>query len=341
MQYLVKIIDNYNVKLINIMNTRNSLLNERVKKIFVINLLEDTSKRNYIITLMSKLQLNFTLVIVDRISNEIYHTLCIDQKISKEELGCCLSHLYCLRKIIENNYENAIIFEDDIIFHKNFINEFMKIDLEMCDFLLLGAHDYNFASLNYLYVKENGLYHPNENSIHLYGAHANYYSLQGAKCMFEIRISQISFFDKEYMLLFNYFTDTSFICYPNLVVSDISKSHLNHGKPFLTNEEIEYYTNCFIEFDFQQYHFIYLDIFTPFYISNDGNVSLLSLKNTSNIGVSNEPQETQENECDYQDYLSMHLHKKYIHLNIEEIQLIKNRFTLDFFTIKDITSFQI
>ena len=36
------------------------------------------------------------------------------------EVGCYLSHMWCLQDIVKNNYNNAIIFEDDIIVHKNF-----------------------------------------------------------------------------------------------------------------------------------------------------------------------------------------------------------------------------
>ena len=86
MDTLINIIKNYNVKLINITNDKNSILNKKVKKVFVINLLEDVLKRNYIVTIMNKLKINFTLVIVDKIQENIYDTLCPKKHISKEEL---------------------------------------------------------------------------------------------------------------------------------------------------------------------------------------------------------------------------------------------------------------
>ena len=85
MDTLINIIKNYNVKLINITNDKNSILNKKVKKVFVINLLEDVLKRNYIVTIMNKLKINFTLVIVDKIQENIYDTLCPKKHISKEE----------------------------------------------------------------------------------------------------------------------------------------------------------------------------------------------------------------------------------------------------------------
>ena len=101
------------------------------------------------------------------------------------------------------------------------------------------------------------MYRPSENSNNLYGAHANYYSLKGAKAMFKIRTSEISFFDKEYMLMFKHFKNSSFICYPNLVISNISSSTLNHNREILSTLEHEYYRKCFVNFNFNMYNFIY------------------------------------------------------------------------------------
>jgi GR25 family glycosyltransferase involved in LPS biosynthesis len=316
MDNLKNILFNYKVKLININNNKNSIINEKIQKIFVINLLEDSLQRNYIITIMNKLNINFTLVIVNKVLDKDYQDLCPKKHISKEELGCCLSHLYCLNYIIKNNIKNSIILEDDVIFHKKFVKEFTKIDLNNCDFLLLGAHDYSFSSLNYLHVQKNNLYHPDTNSNCLFGAHANYYSWVGAKCMFEIRSSLISFFDKEYMLMFQHFENTSFICYPNLIVTDVSKSHLNHSKHLFSMEEIDYYKKCFIQFDFNNYHFIYLDL-------------LLDIKKIK--------KEEKEIFSSYENYIEYSLQKNpHLSSRPEYITLIKNRFSMDFFNLLDI-----
>jgi len=307
---LIDSIKNYKVRIINIVNDKNEdiELNKIVKNIFVINLIDNIVKRNYITVLMEKYKINFTFVIVERISSELYQKLCKNSLISKGELGCCLSHLWCLYQIIKNNYENAVIFEDDIILHKNFIKHFLNILYNKnIDFLLLGAHDFSFSQLNYKNIK-NYLYSPNEKTCNLYGAHANYYYLQGAKRMFAIRTSEISFFDKEYMLMFNYFKDTSFICYPNLVVSNITDSSLNHERKVLSNLELEYYKKCFIKFDFKQYNYIYLNL----------------LNNSIKIN---------ENDS-YENYINKCLY--YLFYNFDKTEIIKNRLVMDFFTLKDI-----
>lgn len=314
---LIDAIKNYNVKVINIINDNDNTksphnINDKIKKIFVINLLTDNIKRNYIIALMKKLNINFTLVVVEKISKEFYKNMCdkSDIFISKNELGCCLSHLWCLYQIIKNNHENAIIFEDDIILHKNFINEFLNIyDNNTLDFLLLGAHDFNFSQTNYKNVK-NKLYRPDENTYNLYGAHANYYSLKGAKAMFKLRTTEISFFDKEYMIMFKHFNNSSYICYPNLVVSNITTSTLNHSREILSELEDEYYRKCFTKFDFNSYNFIYTNLL---------NKNLFKIEETNN---------------NYESYIHNCLYHKFY--NLSKINAVKKRLVMNFFTLQDI-----
>lgn len=309
MNLLYETIKNYNVKVVNIINDETSLINNKVKKIFVINLAEDTYKRNYIVMIMKKYGINFSLVIVERITKNIYDNLDKKISISISELGCCLSHLWCLYQIIINNYENAIIFEDDIILHKNFTQRFLDIhdknkDL---DFLLLGAHDFNFINYGCKNVKNN-LYRPDSKNTKIYGAHANYYSLKGAKRMFHIRTSQISYFDKEYLLMFNYYTNSSFICYPNLVVSNITESTLDHEREILSNLEYEYYKKCFVKFNFKQYNFIYINLLN------------------SNIPI--------DQKDNYKTYIEKCLYHYFY--NFDKINAVINRLSFDFFTIDDI-----
>lgn len=306
---LIDVIKKYKVKVFHIMNDEDSEINKKVKKMFVINLLEDVTKRNYIIVLMKKYKINYTLVIVERISKELHKELCFNKSlISRSEMGCCLSHLWCLYQIIVNQYENAIIFEDDVIFHKNFTELFLKIHSDKFHFLLLGAHDFSFANTNHLHV-QNHLYRPSANGkYNLYGAHANYYSLRGARRMFEIRVSEISFFDKEYLLMFDYYKDSSFICYPNLCVSNITASTINHAREILTDLEYKYYKTCFIHFHFKDYHFIYINLLT------------------TSIRVT----ESDNYESFMEKCLYYYFHDK------DRITTVKNRLTMDFFTLKDL-----
>ena len=303
----LKIIQNYKVKIINFSNSNKSEINNIVNKIYVINLQENDIRRNYILVLMKKLNIDFSLVVVEKITNENYTIITKNCNISKSEAGCLTSHLWCLNDIIKNNYQNAIIFEDDIILHKNFKNMLIERLKTNYDVLLLGACDFNFSQHNFKNIKNN-IYNPTIFD-KLYGAHANYYSLEGAKKMFELKTQEISFFDNKYKEIFNYFKTKFAICYPNLVVSDISTSDLGHSYKFLSLTEKYYYDKCFKKFDFSNYNFIYLN----------------TLKNSEiNYNLFN----------NYEEYINNVLY--YLLYDTEKVKIIKNRLDLSFFTIDDI-----
>lgn len=306
------IIKKYKVNVLNISHSSNKkhILNECVEQIFIINLISNKLRRNYIIMLMKKYKINFTLIIVDKIDDKTYNIINQNKKLKKSEVGCCLSHLWCLDKIMEEKLKNAIIFEDDIIFHKNFKHIFYELfSKKKYDFLLLGACDFHFSKKNYQYLNK-GVYKPDKTSTKVYGAHANYYSLKGASKMFNSTIQDIYFFDRNYNIMFDYFNDTSFICYPNLVVSDISTTNLDHTYDFFTSNENYYYTSCFKNFNFCDYNFIYLSI-----ISKNKHILI-------------------KKEDDYESYS-----KKIIENTFESLKQqyeIKNRLVMDFFDMKDI-----
>jgi len=306
MKNILDEIKNYNVKVVDIINSSNSELNNKIQKIYVINLNEDVVKRNYIYTLMKKYKINYTLVIVERISLNVYKKLGDNTGLTIGEVGCCLSHLWCLYSIIKNKYQHAIIFEDDIILHKNFIQQFLKIYNEKYNFMLLGSHDYNFSKSNYVNVKNN-IYTPHKNSV-IYGAHANYYSLKGAIAMFNIRISDINFFDSEYSIMFDHFKDTSCVCYPNLVIADITSSKLNHEHEILSNHESNYYSKCFKSINFNDYNLIYLNL-----LNKDVPISLKQ---------------------NYETYITKCIYNCYYNYDI--VAKIKNRLVFNFFTLQDI-----
>ena len=306
---LIDILKSYKVKLVHIKNVATSVLNERVEQIYVINMIQDVRKRNYIIILMKKYGINFTLVVVDYVPNSIYNTIYNTDKIriTKEEFGCCLSHLWCLHNIILNKCKNAIIFEDDIILHKNFITRFNKIydKNPNIDFLLLGSQDQMFSTINHKHVHK-GLYKPEKSCTQLYGAHANYYSLNGAQAQYDIRSETISFFDKEYGILFNHFKE-SYVCYPNLAVSDITSSALNHKRPITEDMESEYYNRCFLNFNFNHYNFLYINLLNNTILTKSDN---------------------------YKTFTENYLYECFHDFN--KIDIVKNRLVMNFFTLDDI-----
>lgn len=259
---------------------------------------------------MKKYKINFTFVTVQKIDNQTYQAINKNDNLTIEESGCLISHLWCLNNIIRQKYKNAIIFEDDIVFHKQFHRLFKQLYRECYDFLILGACDFSFSSIHHKKVINN-LYVPDKLSKNVYGAHANYYSLEGAKKMFELKTRYPSFVDSDYHSMFQCFIDTSYICYPNLVVSDISTSNLSHTYPFFSVYEANYYNKCFINFNFNEYNFIYLDLISQ----HHRTVKIL------------------ENDT-FESYLMRLMY--YTFYNKTKELVIKNRIAMNFFTINEI-----
>jgi GR25 family glycosyltransferase involved in LPS biosynthesis len=262
-QHISKILDNYKAYLTSykINEERKSILNHYAENIYVINLKNDVIRRNYINLLFKKLNIEYTLVVVEPIPEEMYSLLCGNEKqLSKSEVGCSLSHLWCLKHIIKNKYKGgAIVFEDDIVIHKNFESMFERLFKEkQFDFLSMGACDFDFFDVNYKNVS-SGLYQPcSNNSKRCYGAHANYYSLVGAKYIFKLKSLFFSFFDNNFSNIFKHFPTSAFITYPNLFVTELSTSNINHKYHFYSSNEDYFYSNCFVDFQFQDYRFLYL-----------------------------------------------------------------------------------
>ena len=305
-----EVLNEYPTKMIDL--HYGKILTGIISKIYVINLQEDSLKRSYIMLLFKKLNISFSLVVVKKISDKHFNTLCPESHISRSEAGCTVSHLWCLKNAIEHEHRNCIIFEDDIILKKDFVNYFLELYNPNYDFLLLGAHDYSFAFLNQQSMNKDNLYRPHNNSKYLYGAHANVYSLYGAKIMYNLHEFRFSFFDKYYKEVFSHLKGTAYVCCPNLVVADISQSAIGHEHELLSKKENEYYKNCFRAFDFKAYDFVYLGFFI-----NPKN-SMLPLLHTDS----------------YETFIRRRI-SEHFNGNNKKIEEIVNRLSMSFFNIEE------
>lgn len=262
-EQILHLIKNYNVSRTYFTNndTINPYINKCIDHIYIINLETNVLRRNYVIKLMEKYNINFELIVVPLLSSEEFKSI-NNKYINISEAGCYLSHMFCLNDAMNNNYNNIIIFEDDIVLHKNFHNLFeTKINSREFDILMLGANDFHFSQLNYKFI-DNDMYKPHSNSKFLLGTHAIYYSNKGVTEVFKTRLNNPTFMDNNLISLLNIFNNSFLILYPNLVVTELSTTNIDHNF-WITNElkEKYYYRNCFSsEFNFNDYNFIYLKV---------------------------------------------------------------------------------
>jgi len=311
-QPILKIINDYNVSRKLYINDYLSemYINKYINKIYVINLHNNILRKNYIIKLMEKYNINFELIIVPTLSNREYEII-NNRYINLGEAGCYLSHMFCLNDAIVNNYQKIIIFEDDIILHKQFHLLFENITNNFVfDILMLGCNDFHFRKLNYKFV-ENNLYKPHINTKFLYGTHSIMYSSKGIREMFISRLNNPTFMDNNLLEFSDKFRTTFFISYPNLVVSDYSQTNINHNF-WITNKlkENYYLKNCFDDkFNFTDYNFIYLK---PLELCTKVDFSKSYAENMMNIL------------------------KLFFYNNINNADIIYMRLVYDFFNIEDL-----
>jgi GR25 family glycosyltransferase involved in LPS biosynthesis len=260
---------------------------------------------------MEKYNINFELIIVQKLQQSQYESIKNNfRKIG--EAGCYLSHMYCLNDAIANNYSNIIIFEDDIILHKEFHRVLEKNMTENTfDIFLLGASDFSFRKLNLSFLDETKLiYCPDIKTKFLCGTYSIFYSELGYKQVFNTRLNNPTYMDDNLIQFLEMFRDTFYISYPSLVAADVSNTNIDHDFWIINLlRDKYYYTNCFnSNFEFSNYNFINLQLLVDCTVD-----STLSYKDNI-LGIVT----------------------KFFQNDIEKINIINKRLEYNFFTTNDL-----
>lgn len=134
-----------------------------VDQIYIINMDKDVNRMKNLKKKMNNLGLTYKRITgVD--GKKIYKNY--NTTLKPGQLGCLLSHQNILKDAIKNNYNNILVLEDDILFHKDFHNQFnlkykYLIENEKnYDLLYLGAsqkHNWKNINLNNHYYESKKL----------------------------------------------------------------------------------------------------------------------------------------------------------------------------------------
>ncbi len=258
---LSNLLEKYNVTQYSIVNNfRKSLFLNEIP-IYVINLKQDFMRRCYIKHLFKKHRINYTLVVVDKFRYDTPEET-IEHKIHHTKMGCILSHLWCISDAVKKNSQRFIVFEDDIIFHKQFFTLFqnMLINCEIPDLLMLGSIDFKIEEHTKDMNESCPIYYPKNNII---GAHANMYTLQFARSFLEYKLNSfpIKEFDYDYAIFMDKFKIG--ICCPNLVVCELSTTNINHFFSPLKKSGFSWYSKTFKSgFTYNDYEYIIIAFLT-------------------------------------------------------------------------------
>jgi GR25 family glycosyltransferase involved in LPS biosynthesis len=110
-------------------------------KIFVVHYKKLINRKNHILEQFNKYNItDYEFIEIDR--DELYeqNISMFQENYSKSQIAISLSHFYAYKQI-RDNYDNGLIFEDDVILSDNFINIFNKYITKLpedYDMLFLG-----------------------------------------------------------------------------------------------------------------------------------------------------------------------------------------------------------
>jgi len=210
----IKVINNKIHILPSLTNT-NISINNIFDNIYLLNLDRDIDKYNISKKLLSDFNIKF-----QRFQAVDGNNLVDLDNMNKYAYGCLLSHIKIVEDAIQNNYNKILIFEDDIMIHKDFINLFGIIYSKLLDWDML-----------YLGCSQR------PNTWYKVDIQDNYYKSYQCNGTFAYAIDS-----KIYKNILNYYktkksyADTllhniqnEFNCYtiiPNLVIADVSVSNI-------------------------------------------------------------------------------------------------------------------
>tara|TARA_B110000971_G_C20039092_1_gene516412 strand:+ start:2104 stop:3072 length:969 start_codon:yes stop_codon:yes gene_type:complete len=279
---ILNILNNYEV-LLETNNNEDSILNIPT---YIINVIHNKYRRSYIKYITSKLKISYTLVVVKPCDNEMKKT--INSKSSNGVVGCCLSHLWCIKNAIENNYKHFLILEDDVVFHKDFKYLFSKVNYQSYDMIQLGCCDFNLKrNIISKPTSPFSIYSPKYLAL---GAYGNIYNLDFAKLFFYEKICSFKEFDTTFD---NYYEKYNIgICYPNLLTTELSTSDLGHNYSLFKNNKSKfnynnYFTSmCFFDFNYNSYDFLWIEFVSYCYMDYTKKNTMLDI-NTYNLIINN------------------------------------------------------
>jgi hypothetical protein len=140
--------------------------------------------------------------------------------------GCLLSNIKILEDAIKNNYENIIIFQDDIYFHKNFynlINEFLEKHNKFTAIYL--GYSQHKSHTNQIDLKTAGLF----------GIILN-------KRCFKLILNEFRKFKNPAdvcvpKILIEYFKDSIYKCNPILIIPDVTDSKTSSKRDMIEHSK--------------------------------------------------------------------------------------------------------
>jgi GR25 family glycosyltransferase involved in LPS biosynthesis len=227
-----------------------NIIESYIDKIYIINLQKDHYRRISMMHIFNKVKYTF----VDGIDHthpqwKIYlESIGTGSNPNPGIWGYYKVMISILEDAIKNNYDKIIVFEDDIILHKNFIQYFKEIISNLFkrkwSIILLGSSQDNW---NFPIKPGSGYYHPNNTN----GSFAMIYNKNIFKNLLKESKKMIGTFDTNALnMIYKSYYNECFVIYPNIVIADVSHSNIRPPKNIVA-EAIKHHWNL-ADFNFNK-----------------------------------------------------------------------------------------
>ena len=206
-------------------NFDNNFLHTIVDKVYVINMDKDKERMYILDKKMKELGIKYQRITgVD--GKKVYPKYKDKTKLRPGQIGCLLSHLNILNDAIKNKYDNILVLEDDILFHRNFHNEFKKKYNKLMkneknyDLIYLGCHQSLNGDGYWSRIKMKEEYYENNTTDGTFAMLINKNIFQDIINFVENLELPIDTAISKYILSNNKYKTYSF--FPHLIISDVS-----------------------------------------------------------------------------------------------------------------------
>lgn len=258
-------------------------INKFVDKIYLINLERRQDRFKKIYNKLSKFNIKFErFSAIDGskigVRDEWIQLLENGSKISSPgAYGCLMSHLQIIKQAKQNKFSKILIFEDDIIFHKEFNNELRKINNVPHDasIIYLGASQFKSANKNFI---NSSCY----KAFDTFGTFA--YIIKDSMYDILIDIFEKKQYDLDYLLCVIQKHFSCYVLWENIIIADLSYSDIRTEKHTyetfgwnISKYDLEGTMIPDIVTDNRQ--------FIGLKVVNDINDALLDIENTKNINL--------------------------------------------------------
>jgi GR25 family glycosyltransferase involved in LPS biosynthesis len=230
-----------------------AFVNKVCDKVFVINLDKEKERLQNFDSYMKKNSIKYdrfnailgSKILKDERLSDFCNTFCTDGM-----KGCALSHRSIWELMIEKDYKNVLIFEDDAVVDENFDRDFHFVwdalpkDYDIVYFgCLFGCKDNSVS--NSIYKKIAGI---NSEDVNEYiqttkgsmGLHAYMLSLEGAKKFVNKQIN--THVDTQILLWVKQYNYVAYNTNPNMVETSQDSSSISDTYPYLLNSGLRHFT---------------------------------------------------------------------------------------------------